>query len=638
MQLKQTVRSLATRLWALPRRYTIPAAVFVVCLILYVTFFAISKPVTFSYAGSTCINRLTLLPAIHNSSTGNGYVVKPSGLVKIGGWPAAARVLCFTPTEAPMAGSVTVNFAPFGGWFARQTFKLQVPAPVVANIDPLTKPIPVSRPLSLKISGADTIFTYSLKVNSKEAPCSTKATRLACDVEALGLAQSQVYKAELLRHFDNQVVTALAKRDIKTLSATTLTDSSIKQNETVYAKPTEINLVFDKRLTSISADLYKIEGETKTKIAIETGVADSGAIVKWSEQLARSSDYRLVINKVVAIDGSSLVEPYDLPFKMSGGPKVTGVNVGTYGVAAGATVAVSFDQPLSDKQDIQKFVSLTGGASLIGKKGNQLLISTANVPRCGDFAIKLTNDLQSQYEIAGNSAWSFSGRTLCRTVDAYGTSAQGRALQAYYFGNGASTVLYTGAIHGNEVSTKLLMDRWIDELEAKARSIPTGIRIVVVPVINPDGYARGARTNAHNVDLNRNFATSDWQQDITTVNNQPFPGGGGSSAMSEPETKALASLVQALRPRLVLSYHSIGGMVAANQAGNSASLAGVYAAKSGYGNITGQSDSAFEYSISGTADDWYAQALGVPSLLIELGSHTSSQFERNQAAMWAMLD
>jgi predicted deacylase len=638
MQLKQTVRSLATKLWALPKRYTIPAAVFVVCLIFYIAFFVFSKPVDFSYAGTTCVNRVTLFPGIHTTSASSGYRVEPSGLFKIGSWPAAARSLCFTPTEAPKAGTAKVRFAPFGGWFARQTFALQVPSPVVANVDPLAKPIPVSRPLSLKLSGADTVFTYSLVVNGKKAACSSRDTKLACDVEVLGLAQSQTYKAELLRQFDNTVVTTLAKRDVTTLSATTLTDSSIKQNETVYAKPTEINLVFDKKLTNISAELYKIEGETRTKIPADVAVTDTGAVVKISDPLARSSDYRLVINKVVATDGSSLVEPYNLVFKMSGGPKVTGVNVGSYGVGIGATVAVSFDQPLSDKQDIQKFVSLGGGAVLAGKKGNQLLVSLAGVGRCADFSIKLTNDVQSQYEIAGNSAWDFSSRTMCRTVSAYGTSAQARALNAYYFGSGASTVLYTGAIHGNEVSTKLLMDRWIDELEAKARSIPAGIRIVVVPMINPDGYARGTRTNANNVDLNRNFATNDWQKDITTVNSQPFPGGGGASAMSEPETKAVAALAQALRPKLILSYHSIGGMVAANQVGNSAGLAALYAAKSGYGNITGQSDNTFEYSISGTADDWYAQALGIPSLLIELGSHSYSQFERNQSAMWAMLE
>ena len=638
MQLKQTVRSLATKLWALPKRYTIPAAVFVVCLIFYIALFIVSKPVVFSYAGNTCVNRLTFLPDIHASSDEAGYVIRPSGVLKIGNWPAVARSLCFTPTKAPKAGKAMVSLAPFGGWFARQAFALQVPAPVVANTDPLSKPIPVSRPLSLKLSGTDAIFTYSLKVNNKEAACISKGTQLACDVEALGLAQSQTYKAELLRHFDDTVVSALAKRDITTLSATTLIDSSIKQNETVYAKPTEINLVFDKKLTNISAELYKVEGETRTKIPADVAVTDTGAVVKLSDPLARSLDYRLVINKVVATDGSSLVEPYNLMFKMSGGPKVTGVNVGSYGVSIGATVAISFDQPLSDKQDIQKFVSLGGGATLAGKKGNQLLVSLAGVGRCADFSVKLTNDLQSQYEIAGNSAWSFNSRTMCQTVSSFGASAQGRALNAYYFGSGATTVLYTGAIHGNEVSTKLLMDRWIDELEAKARSIPAGIRVVVVPVINPDGYARGTRTNANNVDLNRNFATNDWQKDITTVNNQPFPGGGGASAMSEPETKAIAALAQALRPKLILSYHSIGSMVAANQAGNSASLATAYASRSGYSNITGQSDSAFEYSISGTADDWYAQALGIPSLLIELGSHSSPQFERNQAAMWALLD
>jgi hypothetical protein len=108
--------------------------------------------------------------------------------------------------------------------------------------------------------------------------------------------------------------------------------------------------------------------------------------------------------------------------------------------------------------------------------------------------------------------------------------------------------------------------------------------------------------------------------------------------MSEPETKAIAALAQQLQPKVILSYHSIGGMVAANQASNSSSLAATYVRLSGYRNVTGQSDSTFEYSISGTADDWYAQALGLPSVLVELGSHSYPQFERNQAAMWAMIN
>jgi predicted deacylase/methionine-rich copper-binding protein CopC len=638
MQLRQTLRSFATALWTLPKRYTIPAAVFVIISIFYIVFFVIEKPVTFSYAGKTCISRLTFLPAAHTTVGGSSYKIEPSGLIKIGSWPAVARSLCFTPLKAPQSGISKVSLAPFGGIVARQTFALQIPTPVVADISPLSKPIPVSRPLTLKMSGNDAVFNYSLKVNDKELGCTTNKLQLACNVDKLGLAQSRAYKMELLRHFDNTDVTTLVKKDIMTLAATTLTDTSIKQNEVVYAKPMDISLTFDKKVVKIVAALYKLDGDAQVKVPITTAITETGATVQLADSLARSTEYRLVVDKIEATDGSSLVEPYQLPFKVSGGPKVTGVNIGSYGVAMGATVVVSFDQPLSDKQDIQKFVSLTGGASLVGKKANQILVSLANVPRCGDFSIKLTNDLQSQYEIAGNSAWSFASRTICHTISTFGSSAQGRAMNAYYFGSGAATVMYTGAIHGNEVSTKLLMDRWVQDLEAKARTIPGGVRVVVVPTINPDGYARGTRTNANNVDLNRNFATSDWQKDITTVNNQPFPGGGGASAMSEPETKAIASLAQSLRPKVILSYHSIGGMVAANQAGNSSSLAAAYASKSGYGNITGQSDSTFEYSISGTADDWYAQAIGVPSILIELGSHSYHQFERNQAAMWAMLE
>jgi hypothetical protein len=107
--------------------------------------------------------------------------------------------------------------------------------------------------------------------------------------------------------------------------------------------------------------------------------------------------------------------------------------------------------------------------------------------------------------------------------------------------------------------------------------------------------------------------------------------------MSEPETKALAAYVQQVRPVLILSYHSIGALVAANQAGSSGSLASLYSRLSGYRNATGQSDEAFEYSISGTADDWYAQKMGTASILVELGSHSYDQFYTNQRAMWAMV-
>ncbi len=313
-----------------------------------------------------------------------------------------------------------------------------------------------------------------------------------------------------------------------------------------------------------------------------------------------------------------------------------GISVGSTGVPLGVTTAITFDQTLSAKQDISKLVTLAGGATLAGRAGNQLFISLTAVPRCGDFSVRLGSGIQSSYGVAGSSGWAFSGRTICHTTSTIGYSVEGRPISAYTFGSGPA-VLYTAAIHGNEISTKSLLYYWIDTLEANARSIPAGRSVVVVPEINPDGVALGSRTNAHNVDLNRNFATSDWRKDITDINNRPFPGGGGSAPMSEPETQAIGGFVQRLRPSLVLSYHSIGGLLAANQAGSSNTYAATYSRLSGYRNTTGQTSETFEYSISGTADDWYAQKLGIASILIELGSQTYSQFGQNESAMWAML-
>jgi predicted deacylase len=639
MQLKQKLRSLALLLRSFPLKYTVLGGALVVGAILYSAFFILEKPVRFTYAGQTCIDRLTLLPDIHMASVDSEYSIGFAKRVSVGGWTVAARSICIMPSKAPRPGVAKVSLAPYGSFLARQTFAVTVAPPVEADATILSKPIAVSRPLKVKLSGNDKIFSYVLQIADKRADCSSKEpAALVCDIEKMNLAQSQSYPAKLVRQFNNQDIATIISKDIQTLSATTLTDSSIKQNEVVYAKPTQISIMTDKKLISAESTLYRRDGDTRIEVPSSIALTDTGFTVAFAEELPRLMAYELITKRVEALDGSGLVQPHSLSFTTSGGPKVTGVNANATGVPANSTVAISFDQSLSETQDIGKAVSLSGGATFAGAQGDKLLVSVSDVPKCGDFTIKLTADLQSKYGIGGQSTWTYAGRTVCYTVGSIGTSSQGRAINAYYFGSGATSILYTGAIHGDEVSTKLLMDRWIQDLDAKARAIPSNVTVVVVPTINPDGYARGERTNVRNVDLNRNFATSDWRKDITTVSNQPFPGGGGETAMSEPETKAIAALAQQLRPKLIVSYHSIGGLVAANQAGNSIGLAAVYSQLSGYKNVTGQSDSTFEYSVTGTADDWYAQAIGVPSLLVELGSHTSSQFERNQAAMWAMIN
>ena len=631
--LKQKISSACNKIRSYPKKYTVGGISFV--LVLLVSILSLwPQTIQYSYSGRSCISQPQLASGLLKSVHSPDFRLQTEGNITVGNVSLASSKTCVTAVTAPSPGSHRVALSLFGLPIGRQ-YVIEVPSAPVASVTSLDQPIPVTKSLDLPLTQADSTFKYKLRIDAQTIACDNSDKKVLCDIKKLDLDQGKAYKAELSRHFSDQKVATLASKEITTLSATTIKDTSIKRDETVFAKPKEMQIQLDKEVVSAKATLARTDGDQK-KINVTIAPANEVITLTWLDELDRSATYTLTLDDVVAKDGSSLVDPYDVPFKTSGGPKVVGVNTPKTAVAIGSTAVITFDQPLSEKQDITKLVTLSGGAAIAQKQHNQLRISLAGVPKCGDFSIKLSPELQSNFDIAGNSAWDFSGRMICHTVSTIGYSAKGRAINAYYFGSGGSAVVYTGAIHGNETSTKSLMDKWIADLEANARALPADISIVVVPIINPDGYAAGTRTNGNNIDLNRNFGTNDWKKDITTVTNAPFPGGGGDAPMSQPETKAIASLVSRVGARLVLSYHSIGGVLAANQAGNSSSYARTYSGLSGYSNTTG-STTTFEYAVSGTADDYYGEKLGVPSILIELGSHTYHQFERNQKAMWAML-
>ncbi|RYX78305.1 DUF2817 domain-containing protein [bacterium] len=631
--LRQKISSACKKIGSYPKKYTIGGTSFV--LVLLVSIISLwPQTIQYSYNGQSCISQPQLASGLLKSVHSSDFRLQAEGDMLVGGVSVVSSKICVAALTAPSQGSHTITLSLLGLPIGRQ-YVIKVPPAPVASVSPLDQPIPVTKSLDLPLTQTDGIFKYKLLIDTQTIACENFDKKVRCDIKKLDLDQGKAYKVELSRHFSDKKVATLASKDVMTLSATTVKDSSIKGDEMVFSKPKDMQIKLDKEILSAKAILTRADGNQK-KIEVKAVPTKDTIALTWSDELDRSATYSLTLDSVVAKDGSSLVDPYNVQFKTSGGPKVTGVSTPRTGIALGTTVVVSFDQPLSDAQDITKLVTLGGGAAILRKQGNQLRISLAGVPKCGDFSIKLSPELQSNFDIAGNSTWDFNGRTICHTVSTIGYSAKGRAINAYYFGSGGAAVVYTGAIHGNEVSTKSLMDKWIADLEVNARSIPADLTVVVVPIINPDGYAAGTRTNGNNIDLNRNFGTNDWKKDITTVTNAPFPGGGGDAPMSQPETKAIASLVSRVGARLVLSYHSIGGVLAANQAGNSPSYARTYSSLSGYSNKTG-SATTFEYAVSGTADDYYGEKLGVPSVLIELGSHTYHQFERNQKAMWAML-
>jgi hypothetical protein len=140
------------------------------------------------------------------------------------------------------------------------------------------------------------------------------------------------------------------------------------------------------------------------------------------------------------------------------------------------------------------------------------------------------------------------------TREVIGTSVQGRpvvlvhrttaaTVAAAAAGQPTRTVLVIGSIHGDEQAGLRVIRRLQDR-----DSLPVGLDLWLVRTVNPDGTAHDVRTNAHGVDLNRNFPYL-WH------NSPRGPTWSGQAPLSEPESVVLRDLVRRLRPDLAVVFH-----------------------------------------------------------------------------------
>lgn len=125
-------------------------------------------------------------------------------------------------------------------------------------------------------------------------------------------------------------------------------------------------------------------------------------------------------------------------------------------------------------------------------------------------------------------------------------------------------VMLIGGIHGDELSAVSISFQWMKKLESE-RLQPFHWR--VIPCANPDGLLlpEATRTNGRGVDLNRNFATPDWDEKAldrwrkrTRYDPRRFP---GSHAASEQETQWLTQQIREFRPDAIVSIHSPWGVL-----------------------------------------------------------------------------
>lgn len=131
-----------------------------------------------------------------------------------------------------------------------------------------------------------------------------------------------------------------------------------------------------------------------------------------------------------------------------------------------------------------------------------------------------------------------------------GTSVEGHPIPVFKTDIKASKYLYLLAgVHGDEVEGVYVLKelfQWLKN-EHTLKDLP----MIVVPIVNVDGYKNQTRVNAHLVDLNRNLPTKDWTNTAKEPRYNPGP-----EALSEPENQFLVKLMDKFKPGFIMSFHT----------------------------------------------------------------------------------
>jgi len=155
-------------------------------------------------------------------------------------------------------------------------------------------------------------------------------------------------------------------------------------------------------------------------------------------------------------------------------------------------------------------------------------------------------------------------------VERIGITVRGEPIWAFHVQRPGPTpphkVLVFAGIHALEwISTEVALALLTELIEAP----PPGVRVTVIPLLNPDGrdkvqadllagrnlYRRG---NGRNIDLNRDFAVN---TEARAIWKAVIPGyySHSDTPLSQPESKALDALLDRERYDRAASLHSFGG-------------------------------------------------------------------------------
>ena len=246
--------------------------------------------------------------------------------------------------------------------------------------------------------------------------------------------------------------------------------------------------------------------------------------------------------------------------------------------------------------------------------------------------------------------------TIDKTKTVIGLSVGKRDITAYHYGTGENEILFVGGIHGGyEWNTVLLAYELMDYLTSNPTTIPSNVKVTIIPVLNPDGLNSvtgsagrfspsdvstsqstliSGRFNANSVDLSRNFdcnwkSKGVWQ--TKTVS-------GGSKVFSEPESIAIKNYVESHKLSASVVWYSAAGGVYASSCNDRVSpetmkITNAYAKASGYPAF----DSFDFYETAGDMVNWLASE-NIPAISVLLTNHKDTEWTKNLAGVKALIN
>jgi len=144
----------------------------------------------------------------------------------------------------------------------------------------------------------------------------------------------------------------------------------------------------------------------------------------------------------------------------------------------------------------------------------------------------------------------------------YSTSGNPLLYQEFGFtnpGNNGPVNLVLCGVHGDEPSAVFQCFNLVRDIVYDNPLAAKHLKIVVAPIVNPDGFFLNSRQNADGVDPNRNLPTRDWHMHAHKVwerhNRDPrkYPGDSPGTAA---EARLQTYLIEKYHPDKVISFHA----------------------------------------------------------------------------------